>query len=67
MTKREDIKSEKSGSESVDERIAILELESQELVVKTKMCAEETAKTSSIIAKLENDIISLTPYMVRIK
>lgn len=67
MTKRKDRKSDKDESKSVDERINILELESQDLDKKKKLFAEETMKTTDTMVKLEDDIKNLIPYMVREK
>jgi len=67
LTKRKDRKSDKDESKSVDERINILELESQDLDKKKKLFAEETMKTTDTMVKLEDDIKNLIPYMVREK
>jgi hypothetical protein len=67
LTLREDRKIDRSSEISVDERIAILELECHQLEEKKKLFAEETMETENTIAKLEKDIEGLTPYMVRAK
>jgi dephospho-CoA kinase len=67
LTKREDIKIDKGDDKTVDERIAILELESQMLDEKKKLFADETIQTTNTMVKLEEDIKRLTPYMVREK
>jgi hypothetical protein len=67
LTKRKDRKSDEDDSKTVDERINILELESQDLDKKKKLFAEETMKTTDTMVKLEDDINNLIPYMVREK